>query len=283
MKQIGIITDNSVQFPKKEFPGSELVRQIPLSISISNKTIFDISSVEINDLPNLINSYNYLTINPPTHKQLQSFLIEVKKDFEELIILLPSVFLSPVYAQTEYLLEALPEKNKYYLFDSCTFSYGLGMLITEVAYEISKGSNYSLIAQKIRFLIPQIFGIFCCPNLSYMDNSKILDSPQAIAMDFIGTVPIFILEYGKFSSLAKVKNMKNYHLSFEDFIDEFEHPQEIVAINMNPSRLKELKSFQSHCNEQFGKTFFSYQSMNMITAAIIGPKALGVFVLDNIK
>jgi len=283
MKPIGIITDNSVQFPKREFPGAELVRQIPLSILISNKTIFDISSTETTDLPNLINSSNHPIIIPPTSRQLLKFLFEVKKEFEELIILLPSNFLSPVYAQTIKSLEAIPEKNKYHLIDSCTFSFGLGILISEVANEIHEGSSYSIIAQKIRFLIPQIFGIFCCPNLSYMDNSNFLDSPQAIALDFIGTVPIFILEDGKFSSLAKVKKMKNYLLFFEDFIDEFEQPQKIIAINGNPSRLKELKSFQSHCDERFQRTKYSYQSMNMITAAIIGPKALGVFVLDNKK
>ena len=281
MKPIGIITDNSVQFTKREFPGAELVRQIPLSISISNKTIFYISSTETSDLPNLTNSSNHPIIIPPTPTQLLKFLIEVKKEFEELIILLPSKFLSPIYAQTIKSLEAIPEKNKYYLIDSCTFSFGLGILINEVAHEIYKGVRYSTIAQKIRFLIPQIFGIFCCPNLSYMDNSNFLDSPQAIALDFIGSVPIFILEDGKFSSLAKVNKMKNYLLYFEDFIDEFEQPQEIIAINGNPSRLKELKPFQSHCDEQFRRTNFSYQSMNMTTAAIIGPKALGVFVLDN--
>ena len=281
MKPIGIITDNSVQFPKREFPGAELVRQIPLSITISNKTIFNISSTETNDLPNLINSSNHPIIIPPSHRQLLKYLIEVKKEFEELIILLPSNFLSPVYAETIKSLDAIPEKNKYHLIDSCTFSFGLGILISEVAHEIYKGSSFSIIANKIRFLIPQIFGIFCCPNLSYMNNSNFLDSPQAIALDFIGTIPIFILEDGKFSSLAKVKKMKNYLLFFEDFIDEFEQPQEIIAINGNSSRLKELKSFQSHCDEQFRRTNFSYQSMNMTTAAIIGPKALGVFVLDN--
>jgi fatty acid-binding protein DegV len=157
----------------------------------------------------------------------------------------------------------------------------LGILISEIAHEIYEGSSLSIISKYIRFLIPQIFGIFCCPNLSYMDNSNFLDSPQAIALDFIGTLPIFILEDGKFSSLAKVKKMKNFLLIFEDFIDEFEQPQEIIAFNGNLSKSKELKSFQSHCDEQFRETNFSYQSMNMTTAAIIGPKALGVFVLDN--
>ena len=281
MKPIGIITDNSVQFTKIEFPGAELVRQIPLSILISNKTIFDVSSTETTDIPNLINSNNHPIIIPPSPKQLLKLLIEVKKEFEELIILLPSSYLSPVYAQTVKSLEAIPEKNKYHLMDSCTFSFGLGILISEIAYEIYKGSSYSVIAQKTRFLIPQIFGIFCCPNLSYMDNSNFLDSSQAIALDFIGTIPIFILEDGKLSSLAKVKKMKNYLLFFEYFIDEFEQPQEIIAFNGNSSRLKELKSFQAHCDEQFSGTIFSYQSMNMTTAAIIGPKASGVFVLDS--
>jgi DegV family protein with EDD domain len=281
MKPIGIITDNSVQFSKIEFPGAELIRQIPLSISISNKTNIDISLTEISDLPNLTNSSNHPIIIPPTAKQLWKFLIEVKKEFEEIIILLPSNYFSSIYAQTKKTLETLPEKNKYYLIDSCTFSFGLGMLISEVAHDVYAESSFSIITQKIRFLIPQIFGIFCCPNLSYMDKSNFLDRPQAIVLDFIGTVPIFSMDDGKFSSLAKVKKMKNYLLYFEDFIDEFEQPQEIIAINGNPSKMKELKPFQSHCEGQFQRTNFSYHTMNMATASIIGPKALGVFVLDK--
>ncbi len=283
MKPIGIITDNSVQFSKREFPGAELVRQIPLSISLSDKTNIDISLTEVNTLPNLTNPNNYPIIFPPTTKQLSKFLIEFKKEFEEIIILLPSYYFSSIYAQTKKTLEALPEKNKYYLVDSCTFSFGLGMLVKEVAHEIYMESSFSIVTQKIRFLIPQIFGIFCCPNISYMDKSNFLDKPQAIVLDFIGTVPIFTLEDGRFSSLAKVKKMKNYLPYFEDFIDEFEQPQEIIAVNGNPSRLKELKPFQSHCEEQFQRTKYSYHPMNLATAAIIGPKALGVFVLDKNK
>jgi fatty acid-binding protein DegV len=281
MKPIGIITDNSVQFPNNEFPGADLVRQIPLSISISKNNILDISCTEIVNLPNSINYRNHPIIIPPTPKQLLKYIIEYKKEFEELIILLPSNYLSPVYAQTIKSLEAISEKNKFHLIDSGTFSYGLGILICEVAHEIYNGSSYSVTANKIRFLISKIFGIFCCPNLSYMDNSNFLDSPQAIALDFIGTIPIFILEEGKFSSTAKVKKMKHYLPFFENFIDEFDQPQEIIAFNGNQSRSNELISFQSHCYEQFRSTLFSFQSMNLSTAAIIGPKALGVFVLDN--
>jgi fatty acid-binding protein DegV len=283
MKPIGIITENSVQFTIKDFSGAELVRQIPFSLSLSKNKIIDVSSTETSILPGLINIINRPKIFPPTSKQLLNYLIDVKKEFEELFIIIPSNYLSPSYALMMKILEVMPESNKYHLIDSCTFSFGLGLIIGEVANEIYKGSSSSMIAQKIRFLIPQIFGIFCFPNLSYMASSSFLDTPQAIALDFIGTVPIFILEEGKFSSLAKVKKLKNYLLFFEDFIDEFEHPQEIIAINGNPSRSKELKIFQTHCTEQFPNTLFSYHSINIATAAIIGPKAMGVFVLDKTR
>jgi len=281
MKSIGILTDDSVQFPRREFPGAELVRKIPLSISISKKTISNVSSTEISGLPNSTYSSNQPSISPPTTKYLVNLLIEIKQEFDEIIIILPSKFLSPLYAYTKRIMETLSEKNKFFLFDSGAFSFGLGMLIIEVANELSKGSRYSKISQNIRFLIPQIFGVFCCPNLSYMNKVNFLDAPQAVALDFIGSVPIFNLEDGKFSSLVKIKKMKNYFLYFEEFIDEFEQPKEIIAINGNPSRFKELKALQVHCEEQFPKTRFSHQLMNIATASIIGPKAIGVFVLDK--
>lgn len=281
MKPIGIITDNSVQFPKMGFLGADLVKQIPLSISIADNTHFDISSIEINYLPNYVNFDNQPLISQPSSKQLANFLIEIKKEFEEIFIILPSRFLSPVYTQTKTLIKSLPENNKYHLIDSCTFSYGLGMLISKIADDIYEGVNFSTISQNIRILIQQIFGIFYCPNLSYAEVSNLLDRPQAIALDFIGTVPIYTLEDGIFSPLTKVKKMKNYLLCFEEFIDEFEQPQEIIAINGYSSKLKELISLQSHCIEQFRTTNFSFQSLNIANAAIIGPKALGVFVLDK--
>ena len=156
------------------------------------------------------------------------------------------------------------------------------MLVSKVAESIIKEGSISLISQKIRFLIPNIYGIFFCPNLSYVQQSNILEASQSIALDFIGAIPIFTMEDGKFSPLTKVNKKNNLLICFDDFIDEFEQPQEIIAISGNLSKTKEMISLHAHCREQFQSTFFSFQTMNNASASIIGPKALGVFVLDKL-
>jgi fatty acid-binding protein DegV len=264
-----------------EFPGADLVRQIPVPISIVNNSNIDTSFKGIDALPNNINSGNLPIIFPPSSKQLIQLLIDSRNEFEELFILLPSRFLSPIYSQIKNILQVLPENSKYHLIDSGTFSYGLGMMVSKVAEEINKGKSNSSVAQNIRLIIPHIFGIFCCPNLTYAQQSKFLDIPQSIALDFIGTIPLFTMEDGKFSPLTKINKKKYLLVCFEDFIDEFEQPQEIIVVSGNSSKPKEVISLQTHCNEQFQNTKFSFQSINTANASIIGPKALGIFVLDK--
>jgi fatty acid-binding protein DegV len=157
----------------------------------------------------------------------------------------------------------------------------LGMMVTKIAEGIYKGSSNSSVSQNIRLLIPHIFGFFYCPNLTYAQQSNILDAHQSIALDFIGTIPIFTLEDGKLSPLAKVNKKKYLLACFKDFIDEFDQPEEVIAISGNLSKTKEMISLQTHCNEEFPNTIFSFNSMNNACASIIGPKALGVFVLDK--
>jgi DegV family protein with EDD domain len=279
MPSIGILTDSSAQFSQQGFPGSEFVRQIPLNIKqgISKST----SLGNISNFSSNSNFSNKPNLESPSTIEFIKYIREIKKEFNEIFIILISNQIIPAYDHALEAINYIGDKSRIQLIDSWSFSYGLGIIIKNIAFHIKNNESSRFIAQEVRRVIPKIYGAFCSPNHGYLHYPGFLDGAQANILEMLGLIPVFTLEEGQFNSLEKVRSIKNCYLIFEEFIDEFDNLEEINFIYGNPPRFREMRFLRNHCEESFPLTRYSNQLMNAVAATIIGPKAMGVFVRDN--
>ncbi len=276
MLPIGILTDSSVQFSATNFPGHEFIKQIPIKIKIGNRVV-----ESINELPQLCDENNRPLLTPPSSQEFIVFINEMKKEFNDIFVILLSSQLSKTYVNALAAMDHLPDKNKIHIFDSGSFSFGLGSLVKNIAILICKQKSPNFIEQQIRTIIPQIYGIFCSPNQSYLQYSGMIDLTQSRILEMVGLIPVFAIEEGQFNSIEKVRNIKNCYLLFEEFLDEFEKVKEISFVYGIPPRYKEMGLLKNKCSVYFPTSKFSNQLMNIMTASILGPKAMGIFINDQ--
>lgn len=282
-KPLCIITDRSVQYSNKNFPGIEFIKLSPICFSLKNITYKN--STHKNKLirTQFETNVNQNALTARNLKDISNQVIEQLEDFQNLVFILHSQYLSNAYDIAIQLIQKIPDKNRVHLFDSNSFSYGLGLIVKKAAGLINKGIPIEKIIQTIRNTIPHVYGIFISPNHSRLAYPGFLTYEQAIALDLLGQIPVFTIEEGRFNPFGKVNKIRNGILLIEEFIDEFEEIEDLILISGIQSRSREVAQLRNHCLDSFPHVKFSHQPINDYSAVMIGPNALGVFVLEKVK
>jgi DegV family protein with EDD domain len=262
MQRICILTDNSVQFTLNDFPGSDLVKVIPFSITDSNgrpgnRKNAGISSQEIN---------------------LRIYLEDLILRFEEILILTLSGTLSSLHNDLETVLEFIGKTGNIKLFDSRTTSIGLGILVERAAVLASKGVPFNEIDFQIRSAIPLIYTLLYLPDLDYLAKGNYLTKSQAVVGDMLEIQPIFSLENDCFTPIRKVHSTRQVLEIFQDFLDEFAEPYFAALVKANrqsPVIFKNARNSSGKGSKQ--------KEISMVTVLkdLLGPNAVVLIVAET--
>ena len=280
---ICIVTDDTVQYSKPTFPGAEFIYLASLQYSLNNndyKSMVSDNSI-IWDKPKRISDQHY-----KFDKKLKIFsdqIIDLHKQYNDVILVLHSQYLSNAFEIALQITKTISEKSRIHIFDSNSFSFGLGLIVKKAAGLISNGSCIEIVTQTIRKTIPHIYGIFFSQNHSRLTYPGFLTYEQAFALDLLGQIPVFTIEDGRFNPFGKVNNIRNGINSFEEFIDEFDQLEDIIFVSGIHNKSREIAQLRSHCLDIFPRVNISYQFLSRNTAAIIGSNAMGVFVMEKVN
>jgi fatty acid-binding protein DegV len=95
----------------------------------------------------------------------------------------------------------------------------------------------------------------------------------------LNLLPIFSLEEGSLSAVEKVRNYRGALDYFQEFLGEFDNLQHIAFLQGSPPA-HEAHLLRAAAQDLFPKTCFSEHTLNPPLAALLGPKTLGLFLLE---
>ena len=273
MPNVCIITDSTAQFTQAEFPGRERVYVIPLDIQ-------NTACQEGDTFPGGILLKRQLI--PPPPQEFIRFYARLSLAYDSILVLtLSSIFNTTLNnaltASEQYSNGAIVE-----VIDSQTTALGLGMLVQLAACAASDGASLREIDRLIRASIPGVYMLFCIPELSYLANSGLIDNALALVADIIGLLPIFAFEEGRLVPMEKVRTPRHLFEAFQDFMGEFESPSQIALLR-SPGR-GSLRTGPLHqfVKDTFPGTLFSEHPVQPHLAALLGPRSIGLFVMESV-
>jgi fatty acid-binding protein DegV len=132
-----------------------------------------------------------------------------------------------------------------------------------------------------RSMIPHIFMMFCTPSLSYLHGAGFVDQGQAFISDMLGLLPIFSLEEGKISAIEKVRNTRGLVDFMQEFICEFDELTHIAFLQSTTPLAHEVRAMREHAQTCFPQTPFSEHHLNLPLASLIGPRSVGLVVVEK--
>ena len=280
MSRTCILTDSSVIFTKPGYPGNEHVSILPLGIKVKEKIYPDIA--DPGEWQNLYPSLNPdpIFMVPPSVEDFCQAYWALGQRYHTILVILISSHLSPALQNAHAALEKAGGSAAIHIIDSQTTASGLGFLVQAAAEAIAKGLSSSRVYTLIRGMIPHIYTIFCLQNFSYLANAGKLDPEQAIISEMIGIIPFYIIESGKLIPVQKARSPRQIVAILDEFVSEFNHLHHVSVVQGNPAFDQEIKNLKERLSQKIPNLSLSEHSLGMGLLSLLGPRSLGVFVLE---
>jgi DegV family protein with EDD domain len=283
MGSITLLTDSTVQFTLPSFYGRSLVKVIQLTVQ-QRGILAEAGKVQKpGDLPVYVAEENQVRLLPPPVEQLRELFSQDDSghSYDQVLCIFSS---SSMCAMVEQALETQKLVNgriNLVVVDSLTTSVGLGVLVQAAADAVARGSSLADTERLVRSLLPHIYAVICAPSLSYLYGSGFLDRAQAGVGEMLGLYPIFAIEEGRLTPLEKVRNHRQVLDFFQEFLEEFDQLQYIAFLQSAVGgNAQDGRILRDHSQDHFPRTPFSEHTINLPVAALFGPSALGVFVVE---
>ena len=280
MSPICIVTDSSAQFAQPSFPGRNIVKIISHGVQINGHIYREGEDLRAQNLPPSANKELQPQLIPPSAEMFYQEFMSIGQSYDTIIGLFLSSSLSECYNNATKAASTLHGRFNVQTIDSQTTSLGLGLLVQSAADLIAKGCSLPEVELQIRSQIPQIYGVFCTPGLTYLNSNNFIDHAQATIGEMLGLLPIFALEEGQLSPLEKVRNHRHAIEFFQEFLDEFEYLQHIALLQSAPPNAQDARMLRDYAQDGFPKTPFTEHTINLPLSVLFGPRSTGLIVVE---
>jgi DegV family protein with EDD domain len=280
MSQVCILTDSTAQFPTLAYQGYDRVTILPMHVLIAGKDCMDGRDIRLGGLPVSARDGNCPYVFPPKIEEYHRAFAILQHYYSDILLILLSGHINPAVLQAQAAVKSYGCSANIHVIDSQTTAVGLGLLVQAAAEAAQAGVSVVEIKRIVRGLIPRVYTIFCNQNLSYLHLSGQLDPAQAIVGEMLGITPFFLLENGRFTPVQKARSTRHLVDIFHEFITEFIHLRHIALVQGLPPFTNEARILHERIQENFPSTPFSEHTLGAALAAIIGPRSLGLVVME---
>lgn len=264
MSRLCILTDNTAQFPRPNFPGRERVFVLPLSLEPAAP-----GSVS---LPRLL---------PPAPQSfLQAFGL-LGREYDSILAVMLSARLHPAAEVARKAAVIYPNHARIQVIDSQTTSAGLGMLVEVAAEAAAAGASLADAEERVRAAIRRVYMLLCIPELTSLERLGLLNHTQALVGEIIGLAPVLAMEDGGLTPLGKARTPRALLETLEEFMSEFSHPAHVALLRGASQTTLRTRPLRDFLRERFPDTSYSEHPLNPALTALFGAQALGLAVMET--
>ena len=280
MNTTGILTDSSVQFPTPIFPGRSLVNVVSMDIEFNEVRYPKGEGLKASDMQTSLGNGAGPKLIAPSVDEFRELFISLGARYSDVIAILHSADLSDTFNNASEAAEGLQGQVNIQMVDAHTTAIGLGLVVQAAAAAAEEGVPAAEIELQIRKLLPKVYSVFCIEGLTYLAHSGYLGSEQAIIGEHLKMLPIYVLENGKLSATQKARNYRHLVDILYEFLYEFENLEHVALLQGVPPFETETRALRARITEDFPDTPISEHTISATLASIIGPRSLGMFVMQ---
>ena len=281
MSQVCILTDSTAQFPTPAFFGRKLVNLIPLHIQLKDERYEKSEGIKAADLPMTARNGLNPQVIPPSIQEFENMYAYLGQFYDEVVAILHSAHLSKTYENAIAAAATTQGRAKIEVIDAQTTAIGLGLVVQSAAAAAEEGMGAVEIDDLIRSQLPRLYTVFCIQGLSYLYQSGYLEEAQAIVGEFLEILPIYILNEGQLVPTQKARNNRHLVDLFQEFLCEFNALDHIALLQGVPPFETETRALRERLSFDYEGTPISEHTISPELATMIGPRSLGLFVLQS--
>jgi DegV family protein with EDD domain len=281
MGQVCILTDSTAQFVAPNFSGHELVNVIPLHVQFEREPYAGIAELKTAHLPASLGNGPAPQVQPPSAETFRQVFTSLGRRYRDIVTILVSSHLNDTVANAVEAAETVKAGANIHIVDSQAVAVGLGLLVQEAAAAAQRELPAVEITRLIRSLVPHVYAVFCVQSLTYLSASGHLDPAQALVGEMMGITPFLILENGRLVSIQKIRSARHLVDLLHEFITEFIDLKHVALLQGVPPFEQEVRNLRERLNSDYPDLSFSEHTLNAALASILGPRSLGVVVMED--
>jgi DegV family protein with EDD domain len=281
MASLCILTDNAAQFTQPGFAGRDLVRQLQYGIRLNGRQYAENELPKSTSLPPSASEMLQPGLIVPSIEEIQHALMVLLEQHREIIVILTSTELSPIFSAVEHAVGAIRGHNAVTLIDSQSTALGLGLMVQSAAEASAHGASRMEIERLVRSQIPRTYSLLACAGLTYLYHAGYIDEGQALIGEMLGILPIFSFEEGRLNSIEKARNPRGVMEFFQEFLGEFDNLQQIAFLQGASPFNHEAHLLREFTQTHFARTPFSEHTLNLPTAVLFGPRVMGLVIVEG--
>ena len=213
---------------------------------------------------------------PPDLQDYLQIFTDLEHEFKAILVLTGS---DAIFAGLETARQAAQSHGgsaKIEVLDTLQIGAGLSMLTQLAARKAATGMGLLEAQAYLRTVIPNLFTIICPDNLPNgpEDNAN-PDKPA----DPANTMTVYSLEEGLLSPYKKARTQRHMLEIFQEFLEEFETPQQVCFFHGKNTNLH-IRPLRESIQGLFPGTQFTELELNERLTGLFGEHTAGLTVLE---
>ena len=240
-----ILTDSTAVFPASSFTGQKLLKVI----SIKPKD----GQVQLPQEDVFLRAFN-----------------EMERTTTDILVLTASSAILPLFDIACRAAAQHGGLTKISVLDSRQAAAGLGLLAQAGAQASMTGATLAEVEARIRTAIPHVYTLISTEQ----------DLPDVPSNGESGSLPVYSMEDGLLSLYKRVRTRRHLLETFQEFIEEFEYPRQIV-FSHGPENALRSRPLRELTASLFPGVPFSEQELPAPLVTLLGPQAATITVMDG--
>jgi fatty acid-binding protein DegV len=203
---------------------------------------------------------------------------ELEREFNAILVLTASEALLPETENARLAAQSHGGMAKIEVLDTLQIGPGLGILAQAAARKAAAGAPLLEVEEYIRAIIPYLFTIICTDQpLFYKTENN--HNPSGQANEPVNTLAIYSLEEGLLSLYKKVRTQRHLLETFQEFLEEFEKPQQFAYFHGKNASLH-VRPLREAAGGIFPNIHFNDLDLNTTLSGLLGEHSVGMTVLE---
>lgn len=282
MQNVHIVTDSCAHFTIPHFARHYPVTVLPNKISIGGRTYREGVDLEADAAIRLIAKQPYAPlVASPSEDEFAEVYLRLAQSGMAILSIHPTRTLYPSWENARAAAQQVMGRCPIVVLDSQSFSAGQGMLVQVAARATAEASTLDDIVREVRSAIERIYCIFYVETMDYLLQNKLMSDAHSILGTMLGIKPFLTLEEGVLKPMEKVRTRVQAIDKLAEFVVEFAQVDDAVILQNVSYTSEATRMLQDRLMVDFPGHHFSHMLYSPSTAALLGPDAMGVVVLES--
>ncbi|NDJ60101.1 MAG: DegV family protein [Chloroflexi bacterium] len=282
MPNLHVVTDSFAHFPSLQVSNRPGITIVPNRIGIAGKMYREGVDLEAEEALKLLAAKPEApTLAVPAVTDYAAVYEQLAQDHDGIISLHASraMFASWHHAQraAQYPLGGC----KVIVLDTQTFSAGQALLVRMAANVVEQGETLDDIVRILRGAVARVYSIYYTETLDFLHHNHIMTPSHALLGAMIGIKPVLSIEDGQLITIEKVRTRLQATERLVEFAAEFTDVEDAIILQHKTYLTEQGRMLQDRLAVEFPDLHFPHALYGPSLAALIGPEATGLVVLER--